>query len=95
MGMNLRLVSRRKGSTGRHLQHRLRMFGSWSSLEQHQHINCLEMMAVLLALRAYLPDLKGHHVLVCSDSMIMVAYLNHQAGLRSQPLYRLVRRLLI
>ncbi|KAL0204602.1 hypothetical protein M9458_002620, partial [Cirrhinus mrigala] len=33
------------------------------------HINSLEMLAVCRALQFFLPDLKGHHVLVCSDSI--------------------------
>lgn len=72
-----------EGSHGRHLQHRLgsSVHGQTSDrriLEQHWHINCLEMMTVLLALRAFPPDLKGYHVLLCSDNMIVVAYVNHQ-----------------
>ncbi len=37
----------------------------------------------------------GHHVLVRSDSMTVVAYINHQGGLRSHSLYRMARRLLL
>jgi len=28
------------------------------------HINCMEMVAIFLALKYFLPDLRGHHVLV-------------------------------
>lgn len=69
-------------------------FGSWSIHEQHLHINCVEMMAVCLALKTFLPALKGHRILVRSDNTTVVAYINHQGGLRSCPLYRMTRCLL-
>lgn len=48
------------------------------------------MLAVYLALRTFLLDLKGHH-----ENMAVVSYKNHQGSLRSRPLYKLVRRLLL
>lgn len=42
---------------------------TWSGSERRWHINCLEMMVVHLMLKAFLPDLKGHHVLVRTDNM--------------------------
>ncbi|KAG1925996.1 apolipoprotein L3-like, partial [Pimephales promelas] len=59
-------------------------FGLWSSQEKSLHINCLEMKAVENALRFFLPFLKGHHVLVRTDNMSVVSYINRQGGLRSQ-----------
>ncbi|KAL0200336.1 hypothetical protein M9458_003523, partial [Cirrhinus mrigala] len=58
------------------------------------HINCLEMLAVCRALHFFLPDLKGHHVLVRSDSMTVVSYINRQGGLSSKRLFTLVKDLL-
>ncbi len=69
-------------------------FGSWSVPERHLLINCLEMLVVFLALKAFLLALKGHHVLVWSDSMMVVAYINRQGGLRSHSLDRMAHRLL-
>ncbi len=37
-----------------------------SKKEGYLHINCLEMLAVWLGLRTFLPDLRRHHVLVRS-----------------------------
>ncbi len=54
----------------------------------------LEMLAVFFALKAFLLALKGHHVLVRSDSMTVVAYINRQGGLRSHSLDRIACRLL-
>ncbi len=49
-------------------------FGLWSVEESGLHINCLEMLAVCHACQFFLPDIRGHHVLVCSDSRSMVSY---------------------
>ncbi len=65
------------------------------SLEQRLHINGLEMLAVFLALKTFLPALRGHHVLVCLDNRMVVAYINHQGSVRSQSLYRMAKRLLL
>jgi len=52
-------------------------------------------MAVILAFREFQPELRGHFVLVRSDNMIVVAYINYQGGLRSCLLIRLARCLLL
>ncbi|KAL0183523.1 hypothetical protein M9458_019219, partial [Cirrhinus mrigala] len=59
------------------------------------HINCLEMLAVFRALKHFLPDLIGHHVLVRTDNTAVVYYFNHQGGLRSRPLYKLAHQILV
>ncbi len=69
-------------------------FSLWLKKEGYLHINCLEMMAVCLGLRTFLPDLRGHHVLVRSDSMTVVSYINHQGGLSSRRLFILAKHLL-
>ncbi len=67
----------------------------WSGRHLTWHINCLEMMAVFRALKHFLPDLRDHHVFVRTDNTSVVAYINHQGGLRSRPLYRLARQILV
>ncbi|KAL0172890.1 hypothetical protein M9458_033201, partial [Cirrhinus mrigala] len=69
-------------------------FGLWTKAEAGTHINCLEMLAVCRALHYFLPDLKGHDVLVRSDSMTVVSYINCQGGLSSKRLFTLVKDLL-
>ncbi|KAI2645612.1 hypothetical protein H4Q32_026576 [Labeo rohita] len=59
------------------------------------HINCLEMLAVFRALKHFLPDLIGHHVLVRTNNTAVVYYFNNQGGLRSRPLYKLVHQILV
>ncbi|MGL5565095.1 MAG: DNA N-6-adenine-methyltransferase [Plesiomonas sp.] len=53
------------------------------------------MKVVDLALKAFLPLIKHHHVLVRTDNMSVVAYINRQGGLRSRKLHLLAEDLLI
>lgn len=69
--------------------------GAWSPHLRRQHINYLELMAVMLTLRHFLPMLRGHHVLVRTDNTSTVAHINRQGGLRSRRLLALTRRLLL
>ncbi len=69
-------------------------FGHWSKEKGWLHINCLEMLAVCLGLRTFLPDLRAHHVLARSDSMTVVSYINHQGSLSSKRLFILAERFL-
>ncbi len=70
-------------------------FGLWSKKEGYLHINCLEMLAVCLWLCTFLPDLRGHHVLVHMDSMMVVSYINRQGSLFSRRLFILAEYLLM
>ncbi|KAL0155412.1 hypothetical protein M9458_049675, partial [Cirrhinus mrigala] len=67
----------------------------WSGRHLAWHINCLEMLAVFRALKHFLLDLIGHHVLVRTDNTAVVYYINHQRGLRSRPLYKLAHQILV
>ncbi len=69
--------------------------GLWSGHHLTRHINCLEMLAVFRALKHFLPDIRNHNVLVCTDNTAVVSYINHQAGLRSRPLYKLAHQILV
>ncbi len=55
-------------------------FGLWSEEESGLHINCLELLAVCQACQFFLPDIRGHHVLIRSDSRSVVSYINHLAS---------------
>ncbi len=59
------------------------------------HINCLEMMALFRALKYFLQQLRGYHVLVRVDNTAVVSYINHQGGLRSRRLNRLAQQVLL
>ncbi|KAL0153324.1 hypothetical protein M9458_051362, partial [Cirrhinus mrigala] len=69
--------------------------GSWTEPRLLWHINCLEWLAVLLALRRFLPMLRHKHVLVRTDNTATVAYINRQGGLRSRRISQLARHLLL
>ncbi|KAI2644424.1 ORF V: Enzymatic polyprotein [Labeo rohita] len=59
------------------------------------HINCLELLAMLLALRRFLQMLRHKHVLVRTDNTATVAYINRQGDLRSRRMSQLARHLLL
>ncbi|KAI2651034.1 ORF V: Enzymatic polyprotein [Labeo rohita] len=69
--------------------------GSWTGPRLKWHINCLELLAVLLALRRFRPMLRHKHVLVRTNSTATVAYINHQGSLRSRRMSQLARHLLL
>ncbi len=55
----------------------------------------LEMLAVCRACHFFLPDIRGHHVLIRSDSRSVVSYINHQGGLVLNRLCTLTKGLLV
>ncbi len=69
--------------------------GRWSQALQRLHINFLELSAVFLSLKHFLPFLSGQHVLVRTDNTTTVAYINRQGGLRSPVLHTLARKLIL
>ncbi|KAI2647963.1 enzymatic polyprotein [Labeo rohita] len=69
--------------------------GSWSGPRLQWHINCLELLAVLLALRRFLPTLRDKHVLIRTDNVLTVAYINRQGGLHSRRMSQLAHHLLL
>lgn len=69
--------------------------GRWSVDLQRSHINFLELSAVFLSLKCFLPSLTGHHVLVRTDNTTTVSYINRQGGLRSRRLHMLARKLIL
>ena len=69
--------------------------GQWRSELHSVHINVLEVMAVFLALRNFLPYVTGADVLVRTDNTMVVAYINKQGGLPSPQLHRLAHILIL
>ncbi len=61
--------------------------GLWTGPQLQWHINCLELLAVWLALRRFRTLLHDKHILVRSDNTATVAYINHQGGLRSRRMF--------
>ncbi len=69
--------------------------GVWTGPQLHWHINCLELLAVRLALGRLKGLLRGKHVLVRTDNTATVAFINHQGGLHSRRMSQLARHLLL
>ncbi len=69
--------------------------GEWKEEFLFWHINCLELRAVFLALKYFLPVLGGHHIIVRTDNMAVVSHINRQGGSKSRTLDRLARHLLL
>ncbi len=70
--------------------------GLWSPQEQQLHSNLKELKAVLLALKALLPNFLDHRVIqVVSDNTTVVWYINKQGGTKSRLLMRMTWELLL
>ncbi len=54
--------------------------GEWKEEFLSWHINCLELRAVFLALKYFLPVLGGYHIIVRMDNMAVVSHINRQGG---------------
>ena len=57
--------------------------GRWSDDEIHYHINVLELLAIELALKAFLKDFNKKHVRIFSDNTTAVTYINKQGSIKS------------
>ncbi len=69
--------------------------GLWTGPRLLWHINCLELLAVHLALRQFRPLRLGKHVLVRTDNTAAVSYINRMGGIRSRCMSQLARHLLL
>ncbi len=69
--------------------------GVWTGPQLHWQINCLELLAVRLALSHLRGCLQRKDVLVRTDNNATVAYINRQGGLRSRRMSQLARHLLL
>ena len=71
---------------GGHINNSLIVQGTWSVEEKLLHINSLEMEAVFLTVKHFLPNLINKNVLIRSDNSTVVRYINKQGGTRSPQL---------
>ena len=67
--------------------------GAWSEQEQTMHINCLELLAATLSVKAFLKDTSGTSVLLQLDNTQAVAYINNMGGTVSTQLTELAKEL--
>lgn len=59
--------------------------GTWDRWACSQHINYLELLTVLLAMKSYGQRIKGKHVRILTDSVTAACYINNLGG----PVYQL------
>ena len=78
---------------GAHLNS-LQTQGLWEPLQKVRHINWLELKAVQLALKEFLPQVKNKNILIRSDNSTVVAYLNKEGGTKSLSLCHLTWEIL-
>ena len=69
--------------------------GQWSDAERLQHINLLEMKAVLLACHSLSRLIQHKTVLCLIDNTTAVTHLNHQGGTKSVKLLKLTKKVLL
>ena len=58
--------------------------GRWSEQEAQQHINVLELRAVLFALQSFCKEMTNTEILVRSDNTTAVSYLNRMGGTKAK-----------
>ncbi|CAG2206968.1 NEBL1_2 [Mytilus edulis] len=73
----------------------LTISGVWNQDLLEEHINVLEMKAVLLALNHFQLSLKNQSVILATDNTTVVAYLKNQGGTHSPSLYQITRDILL
>ena len=64
----------------------LTTWGLWSVSEQGRHINCLELLAVALAVKTFAKSQQNVTILLRTDNIPTRAYINHFGGTHSHPL---------
>ena len=58
--------------------------GSWSLEEEGEHINVKEMLAIYFAVKAFVNEIKGHHVKFFCDNTTAVGVINKQGSSKSE-----------
>lgn len=61
---------------------------TWPTTNRPVHINLLELRAILLAVKFFLPRIAGSTLLILTDNTTALAYIKNQGGTRSLPLFR-------
>ena len=69
--------------------------GMWEDCHLEEHINLLEMRAVLLSLRHFQEVIQRQSLLIATDNTTVVAYLQNQGGTHSFSLYLLCREIML
>ena len=67
--------------------------GRWSEPEAGDHINVLELRAILLGLRSLCGEHGSAHIRVMSDNTTAIAYVKHKGGVRSPECNRVAKEI--
>ena len=70
--------------------HDSELSGTWSTIDQNQHINVLELKAAFLALKEFCFNAYDEHVQLFLDNTTAIKYLNKMGG-RKTPLNELAK----
>ena len=73
----------------------LAVSGTWPQLLRSYPINWLELEAIRLTLSHFKRQVAHKHVLIMSDNVTAIAYLNKQGGTRSQSLMDLTQKIIL
>ena len=57
--------------------------GRWTIEESGRHINCLELLAIKLAVKAFCKEMNKIHVKILSDNSCAISYINNMGGCKS------------
>lgn len=69
--------------------------GMWSCTEKCLHINQLELLAVMFALRSFISHMCNKHVKVFTDNATAVAYINDMGGTKSPEINEIAKQIWI
>ena len=71
----------------------MRTGGPWSQTERHKHINCLELLAALLAVKSFARGRENIRIHLRMDNTTALTYINKFGGTVSQELNHLTKDL--
>ena len=71
----------------------IRTGGLWSQLERKNHINYLELLEAMFAVKSFARDMRNSHVHLKMDNRMAVFYVNHMGGTCSPLMSRLATQL--
>ena len=64
--------------------------GLWLEHEKTWHINVLELQAIYLALNCFTKNISNQHILIKSDNVSALSYINRQGGTKSKDQLKVV-----
>ena len=67
--------------------------GRWAPVEAEQHINELELKAVLFALSSLCNNVRNQHIRIMSDNTTTVCYINNMGGSKSRACNDIAKRI--